>query len=893
MPELTINGQSVACAPGQLLLDAILAAGIEVPRLCHDPRLKPYGSCRLCVVEVDGHDTPVASCSAPVADGMVVRTHTPRLERLRRTNLQLLAADYPRVLTATAPEHPFHQLLAAYGVEPHGIAKGAGLRDDSHPYLGVDMDRCIHCDRCVRICDEVQGQFVWQIWDRGERTRVALREGTTLVEAGCVACGACVDACPSGALFDKRSTEAADRWTRTTCVYCGVGCQMEVGTRDNRVVRVLPADSPVNRGHLCAKGRYAYDFVNASDRVTSPMIRRDGAWQTVSWDEALDFVADGLRAIRARDGADAIGLLGSARATNEENYLMQKFARTVLGTNNVDTCARVCHTPSAKALKDMLGAGAATNNFDDIERARTIMLCGCNPTECHPVVGARIKQAVRNGAQLVVIDPRRTELAEYADVHLALTPGGNVTLLNAMAATIVEENLVDAAFIAGRVDDFDAYRAFIRAYRPEAVASDCGVAAGDIRAAARLYARSGPSMCFHGLGTTEHLQGTEGVMCLINLALLTGNLGRPGSGINPLRGQNNVQGAAHMGCDPATLPGGQSFKQGAARCEAVWRKTLPQARGLNLMEMTDAAASGTLHALWAFGYDVYLSLANANVTRDSLARIGLVIIQDLFMNETAKAFGTVFLPAATWLERDGTFMNSDRRVQRIRKALDAPGEARPDWWIIREIARRVGADRGFDFSGPEAIWDEVRQVWPGGAGLSYARLERESLHWPCLDEQHPGTAVLHTDRFVSGERTALRRIDAIASPEVCNPDYPLILNTGRSLYHFNAGTMSGRTPEVELAPLSQLDMSVEDAVRLGVTGGDVVRVVSRYGEVQLPVRVSTSVRTGHLFASFHDPAAFVNRLTSPVRDRMVAAPEYKRTAVRIERSAATARAAAS
>ncbi|MFA5941489.1 MAG: formate dehydrogenase subunit alpha [Sinimarinibacterium sp.] len=899
MPRLTVDGSTIACADGQTLLEALQAAGIGVPHLCHDARLKPYGSCRLCVVEIDGHTRPVASCSEPAAEDMVVRTHSPALERLRRTNLQLLAADYPAAAVTDQPELPLHRLFATYGIETEDSHPRTApvFRDDTHPYLGVDMTRCIHCGRCVRICDEVQGQSVWQVWGRGSQTHIAPRVGATLLESGCVSCGACVDSCPSGAIYDKRSPGTAERWTRTTCAYCGVGCQMDVGTRDNRIVQIRPADAPVNRGHLCVKGRYAWEFVNAADRVTSPMIRRDGDWQVVSWDEALDFTAAQLRAIRDRAGADAIGLLGSARATNEENYLMQKFARVGLGTNNVDTCARVCHTPSAKALKEMLGTGAATNHFDDIELAATILICGCNPTECHPVVGARIKQAVRRGARLIVIDPRRIELADHADLHLALTPGTNVLLLNAMAAAIIEEGLVDADYIAKRVDDLDAYRAFLSDYAPEAVAGRCGVPAEAIRAAARLYASHGPAMCFHGLGTTEHLQGAEGVMCLINLALLTGNLGKAGAGINPLRGQNNVQGGAHMGCDPATLPGGQSFQQGAARCEAVWGKPLPSARGLNLMEMTDAAAAGRLHALWAFGYDVYLTLANAQATGASLAKLDFVIIQDLYLNETAKTFGTVFLPAAAWIERDGTFMNSDRRVQRIRKAVDAPGEARPDWWIIREVARRVGGDngtlsphnsgeragvRGFDFDTPEAIWDEVRAVWPGGAGLSYARLETENPHWPCPDEQHPGTPVLHIDRFAGFERAALRRIDYIASPEQCDEHYPLLLNSGRTLVHFNAGTMTGRTPDIELQPTDVLDISSEDAERMGLADGQIVRVVSRYGEAELPLRVGPSVQPGQLFASFHDPRRFVNRLTSPVRDRLVGTPEYKRTAVRIE-----------
>jgi formate dehydrogenase major subunit len=757
MFRLTINGTRFECPAGTLLLQALQTAGASVPHLCHDDRLKPYGGCRLCLVEIDGEARPVASCAAEVRDGMVIRTETPALLALRKTNLGLLATHYPAEALVNEPQHPLHQWFAEYGVSPcrSGFSPTAafpaqssdclglkpdlqkpGFRDESHPYLGVDMSRCIHCNRCVRICDEVQGQNVWAVWGRGETTHVAPANGNTLIQAGCVSCGACVDSCPSGALYDKRSPQSVEKWTRSTCVYCGVGCQMQVGSAAGKVVQIRPADSPVNRGHLCVKGRYAFEFNHAPDRITTPMLRDGDHWRPVSWDEALDFTAGRLKQIVAEYGADAAGVLGSARATNEENYLAQKFARLVLGTHNVDCCARVCHQPSAKALKTMLGTGAATNAFDDIEIAQTIMICGCNPTENHPIVGARIKQAVRNGARLIVVDPRRTELCDYADIHLPVRPGHNVQLFNALAATIIEEGLVDREFIAARVDDFDAYARFIRDYAPENVAEACGVPAADIRAAARLYAQAKPAMCFHGLGMTEHLQGTEGVMTLINLALLTGNLGKPGSGINPLRGQNNVQGSAHMGCEPATLAGSQSFAE-AARFEATWGQPLPASPGKDLLQMLDAALAGQFKALWAFGYDIYLTLANMQQTGQALQQLQLLIVQDLFLNETAKAYGHVFLPAASVFERDGTFMNSDRRVQRVRQAVPPPGDAKPDGWIIQQLAARMGHPQGFEFNSAEAIWNEVRQVWPGGAGLSYARLEHESINWPCPSRRSP------------------------------------------------------------------------------------------------------------------------------------------------------------
>jgi formate dehydrogenase major subunit len=533
----------------------------------------------------------------------------------------------------------------------------------------------------------------------------------------------------------------------------------------------------------------------------------------------------------------------------------------------------------------MFGTGAATNSFDDIEQARAFLLCGTNATENHPIVGARIKQAVLRGAKLIAIDPRKIELAQYANIHLSLKPGTNVPVLNAMACTIIEEMLFDESALRERVSDWDDFREFIRAFAPEKVAGICDVDPKLIRAAARLYATTKPAMCFHGLGLTEHRQGTDGVMCLINLALLTGNIGKVGSGVNPLRGQNNVQGAGHMGCEPDSLTGMIALDEGRAIFESVWRAPVPQAKGLDLMQMMDAASDGKLKALWVIGYDIALTNPNANATAKSLRELEFVIVQDMFLNEIARQCGGVFFPVASAFERDGTFMNSERRIQRVRKAIEPPGEAKPDWEIICELARAMGKGEFFNLHSPEEIWEEIRLVWKAGHGITYARLEKGGLQWPCPTEDHPGTTVLHTKSFPSGQRAPLKRVEFRASDEKTSTEFPFLLTTGRTLYQFNAGTMTMRTRNIELRSTDTLDISVEDAARLGLRDDERVRVRSQHGNALLPIRINPAVNLGELFATFHTAEVFLNRLTGIGRDDIVHTPEYKVVAVRIEKLA--------
>ena len=893
MPRLTIDGRSHDVTDGCTILQAADELGIEVPTVCHDPRIAPSGACRVCVVAVEGEGRPVAACTTPVRDGMVVHTRAPDIESLRRITLRMLTRQYPADALREFPDEPFHRLLHRYGLENDAAGRAdPALLDTSHPTIRVDLSRCISCWRCVRICEEVQGQFVWRIVGRGIDTRIVPDSGTTLAESSCVACGACVDTCPSGALEDASAQELGvpTEWTRTTCPYCGVGCELLVGTREGRIVGVRPADdAPVNRGHLCVKGRYGFGFAAATDRVTHPMIREGGAWHEVSWDVAIAALATRLQEILESHGPSAIGVLGSARATNEDNYLIQKLTRTVLGTNNVDSCARVCHAPSAAALGRMLGTGAATSSFDDIERARTIFVCGSNTTENHPVVGARIKQAKLRGANLIVVDPRRIELAEYADIHLQPRPGTTVLLLNALASAVVDEGLVDTVFAADRVDGLQDFQQFIATDTPENVARACGVPASHIREAARLYALARPAIAFHGLGVTEHTQGTEGVMSLVNLALLTGNVGRPGSGVNPLRGQNNVQGAAHMGCAPGYLPGNVPVGEARGRFASVWRVDVPDAPGLDVMEMLDAAEAGRLKALWVVGWDILLTQPNTNATRRALANLDVLCVQDLFLNETAREFATVFLPAASAFEKDGTFMNSERRVQRVRMVTAAPGEAKPDWEIVCLIARSLGRGDLFEFDGPQQIWDEVRHVWAEGAGMTYTRLEAPGgLQWPCPDEDDPGTPLLHREVFPGlGRKAPLQQIAHVPTSEQPSEEFPLVLVTGRSLYQFNAGTMTGRSSIRSLKPTDALELSSEDAQRFDIPDGGLVVVSSRYGQATLPAEITSRQPPGLVFATFSDPATSLNQLTGSNRDAYTNTPEYKVTAVRVERATPT------
>lgn len=886
--KFKVDGVERTSEKGTSVLEALLSNDIYVPYMCYHPDLKPVGGCRLCVVEIEGTGITI-SCHTPLQEGMVIHTETPEVANVRKAAAELLIANHNAdCLSCYKDTDCTLQRVANYvGIDKKNLELLQNLKpsfpiDESNPYFIRDPNKCVLCGICIRTCDEILGLGAIDFAFRGFATVVSTFGNRPIVESICESCGECVVRCPTAALYPTNGNKP-QRKVKSICPYCGTGCGIEIGVRGNKIVSIDgDVEAPANKGLLCVKGRYSFEFNNANDRVTSPMIRKNGAWEACSWDDALHHIASEFTRISDSYGVDSIGVLGSARATNEDNYLTQKFTRVVLGTNNVDCCARVCHAPSAVGLKMMLGTGAATNSFDDIEKAKTILVSGSNTTENHPVVGTRIRQAKLRGAGLIVIDPRKIELTRLADIHLQLRPGTNIPLFHSLAYVIIEENLYDREFIDKRLEDQTSYFEFVKDYSPERVSEICGVPADLIRKAARLYASQKPSMCVHGLGMTEHTQGSESVMSLINLALLTGNIGKPGTGVNPLRGQNNVQGSAHMGCEPGNLTGFVPLEKGRERFEKIWKSPLPLNKGRNLMDMLDAAIEHKLKAMWLIGYDVYFTNPDADSTsKKAFENMDLVIVQDMFLTETAKKFGTVFLPVASPYEKDGTFMNGERRVSRIRKAVEPPENVKTDWEIICNLAEVMNKGELFNYTSSEEIWDEIRELWDAGRGITYSRLDSGGIQWPCPDENHPGTTMLHVDKFPHGIRTAFKEIPYYPTDEKPDVEFPFILITGRTLYQFNAGTMTMRTANKLLYPEDFLYISNEDARRLNVTDGQKVGVKSRYGETELTLRVNNSVRPGEVFTTFHSTENFVNKLTNPKRDRLASTPEYKLTAVQL------------
>jgi len=890
--SLTIDGIAVAAPAGSSILETALSAGIDIPHLCYEPALglPPTSSCRLCLVEVEGNSGLVPSCSYPVSAGMVVHTDTDEIRETRRMIIELLLSDCPQecLVCENCGDCNLQKYAYELGVKGREYTDGLMIPPQpvqDGPAIIYDRSKCILCGRCVEVCHNVQVTGAIDFLGRGFDTRIGLPPGVPRDDSVCTECGNCIDVCPTGALSFAGAQGAGRAWelerTVTTCPYCGVGCQIVLHTRNNRVVKVTGEPGlGVNQGWLCVKGRFGFDFIDHEERLTEPLIRRNGELTLVSWGEALDFVAQRLAELKTEFGPDAIGGLSSAKCTNEENYIMQKFMRAVVGTNNIDHCARLCHASTVAGLAKAFGSGAMTNSIDDLDQANAIFVIGSNTTECHPVIGAAIKRAAQRGVPLIVADPRAIELTEFATVHLQQKHGTDVALINTLIHVILEEGLEDKDFIAQRTEGFEELQAAVKLYTLEVGEKLTGVPAEDIGRAARIYAQAPAASIVFSMGITQHTTGTDNVLSLANLAMVTGNLGKPGAGVNPLRGQNNVQGACDVGALPDVYSGYQKVDNDEVRAkfEAAWGVSLPTTAGLTVVEMINAAADGKLKALYVMGENPMLSDPDSGHVEEALKELELLIVQDIFLSETAQ-LADVVLPAAAFAEKEGTFTNTERRVQRVHKAFEPPGEAHEDWQIICDLARRIGYE--MSYRDVAAIEDEIAQLTPIYGGITYDRLEEGSLQWPCPDGEHPGTPILHVGAFSRG-MGKFTPVEFIPPQELPDDEYPFVLSTGRILQHFHTGTMSRRSDVLdELVATGAIEIHPDDAESLGIVDGQRVKVSSRRGQIEIGTHVTERVMPGTVFVAFHFREAPANRLTIAALDPVAKIPEFKVCAVKI------------
>ncbi len=908
-----IDGQRVEVPEGTSVMRAAAIAGSRVPKLCATDTVDAFGSCRLCLVEIDGRRGYPSSCTTRVADGMKVRTQTPKLAQLRRGVMELYISDHPLdCLTCPANGHCELQDMAGvvglrevrYGydganhVQPQQANGSANplfkTKDESTPYFSYDPSKCIVCSRCVRACAEVQGTFALTIEGRGFQSRVSPSQSQPFLESECVSCGACVQACPTATLSEKSLIELgqAERSVVTTCAYCGVGCSFRAEMKGEQVVRMVPdLDGRANQGHSCVKGRFAIGYATHPDRITTPMIREKitDPWREVSWDEAIAHSAREFQRIQARYGRFAVGGITSSRCSNEETYLVQKLVRAAFGNNNVDTCARVCHSPTGYGLGQTYGTSAGTQDFESVRHADVIVVIGANPTDGHPVFASQIKRRLRQGAKLIVLDPRRIDLLNTAHageaIHLKLLPGTNVAALNALAHVIVAENLLDHAFIDQRCET-EAFRQWCEFVggednSPEALESVTGVPAATVREAARLYATGGNGAIYYGLGVTEHAQGSTAVMAIANLAMATGNIGRPGVGVNPLRGQNNVQGSCDMGSFPHEFPGYRHVGIAEVResFEQAWGVPLHDEPGLRIPNMFEAALDGEFKGLYIQGEDIGQSDPNTQHVTAALTAMECVVVQDLFLNETAK-YAHVFLPGSSFLEKDGTFTNAERRISRVRKVME-PRNGYADWEITQLLSNALGYR--MDYAHPSRIMDEIARLTPTFAGVSYARLDRDgSVQWPCNDAAPDGTPIMHVDGFVRGKgRFVLTGY--VPSREKVTQRFPLLLTTGRILSQYNVGAQTRRTPNSTWHDEDRLEIHPHDAAERGIGQDDWVGIESRAGQTVLRARITDRVQPGVVYTTFHFPGSGANVITTDNSDWATNCPEYKVTAVQATR----------
>ena len=902
--SLTIDGVQVSVPEGASVMRAAAEAGIKVPRLCATDSLDAFGSCRVCLVEIEGRKGFPASCTTPVEEGMEVRTQTDGVAKLRRGVMELYISDHPLdcltcptngdcELQDTAGEVGLRAVRYGYDGANHLDAE----KDRSNPYFTFDPSKCIVCSRCVRVCEEVQGTFALTIDGRGFDSKVSAGQQEAFADSECVSCGACINACPTATLTENSIIAGGkpEHSVITTCAYCGVGCGFRAELRGEQVVRMTPwKDGKANDGHACVKGRFAFGYATHKDRITAPMIRDgiDQSWREVSWEEACAFAARRFKEIQANHGRNSIGAISSSRCTNEEVYLVQKMVRTGFGNNNIDTCARVCHSPTGYGLKTTLGESAGTQTFESVARADVIIVMGANPTEAHPVFGSRLKRRLREGARLIVIDPREIELVSAphisADYHLPVRPGTNVAVLNALAHVIVAEGLHDSDYIQARCEQpaFEQWLAFIsnEKHAPENSERYTGIAAADLRAAARLYATAENGAIYYGLGVTEHSQGSTAVMGIANLAMLTGNIGREGVGVNPLRGQNNVQGSCDMGSFPHELPGYRHISDDQVRgsFEAAWNVRLDPEPGLRIPNMFDAALDGDFKGLYCQGEDIAQSDPNTQHVEAALRSLECLVVQDIFLNETAK-FAHVFLPGSSFLEKDGTFTNAERRISRVRKAV-APLGGKQDWEATLGLAQALGCD--WDYSHPEEIMAEIAALTPTFHGVTYAKIEQQgSVQWPCNAEAPDGTPIMHRREFVRG-KGYFALTEYVPTDERANRRFPLLLTTGRILSQYNVGSQTRRTDNSAWHPEDVLEIHPQDAEERGIRDGDWVGIQSRIGDTVLHARVTGRVKPGVVYTTFHHPVSGANVITTDNSDWATNCPEYKVTAVQVSKVSA-------
>ncbi len=895
---LQIDGKSVTVPTGTSLMRAAVMAGSQVPKLCATDSVEAFGSCRLCLVEIDGRRGTPASCTTLAEAGMKVQTQSAKLAKLRRGVMELYISDHPLdCLTCSANGNCELQDMAGvvglrevrYGYD--GSNHLSAEKDKSNPYFTFEPSKCILCSRCVRACEEVQGTFALTIDGRGFASTVSAG-GESFINSECVSCGACVQACPTATLMENTVIQKgqAEHSEVTTCAYCGVGCSFNAEMQGNEVVRMVPSkDGKANHGHSCVKGRFAWGYATHRDRIMKPMIRAKitDPWKEVTWEEAIAHTASEFKRIQAKFGRDSIGGITSSRCTNEETFLVQKMVRAAFGNNNVDTCARVCHSPTGYGLKTTFGTSAGTQDFDSVDASDVIVVIGANPTDAHPVFASHMKRRLREGAKLIVIDPRKTDIVKtphiQAELHLPLLPGTNVAVINAIAHVVVTEGLVDEAFVAERCEKeaFEQWRKFIAEDRnsPEALENMTGVPAGDIRAAARLYATGGNAAIYYGLGVTEHSQGSTMVMGMANLAMATGNIGKRGVGINPLRGQNNVQGSCDMGSFPHEFSGYRHVSDNVTRAlfEGAWGVALQSEPGLRISNMLDAAVEGTFKALYIQGEDIAQSDPNTQHVSAGLAGMECVVVQDLFLNETA-SYAHVFLPGSSFLEKDGTFTNAERRISRVRKVMP-PKAGYADWEITVKLSEALGYP--MHYSHPSEIMDEVARLTPTFSGVSYEKLDRlGSIQWPCNEKAPEGTPVMHIGGFVRGKGKFMLT-EFIPTQERSTDRYPLILTTGRILSQYNVGAQTRRTANNVWHEEDVLEIHPFDAENRGIRDGDLVSLASRAGEITLHARISERMQPSVVYTTFHHAITGANVVTTEYSDWATNCPEYKVTAVQV------------